>query len=319
MTGYIARRVGYLVPTWLGIVFLAVVLGSLAPGDPAHDYFVRTQGREPTAEELAETRRRFGLDKPLLSRYVEWVGDALQGDLGDSFSTGRSVATEVASRFPATLQLALAGTGTALVIGMPIGVLAAMRRNSLWDHLTRASAMIGASVPSFALSLLLIIVFSVKLDLLPAIGRGGLDHLILPAIALGLGEAGVVARLLRSSLLEVLGEQYITTAHAKGLSNWRVIVSHGMRNALTTVVTHMGLLFSFLLSYSAIVEIIFVWPGIGRLAVDAIAERDYAVIQGFVVFAGTVVMLINLLVDLLYVWLDPRVDLRRRAGAVAAG
>lgn len=319
MTGYIARRVGYLVPTWLGIVFLAVVLGSLAPGDPAHDFFVRTQGREPTAEELAETRRRFGLDKPLLSRYVEWVGDALQGDLGDSFSTGRSVATEVASRFPATLQLALAGTGTALVIGMPIGVLAAMRRNSLWDHLTRASAMIGASVPSFALSLLLIIVFSVKLDLLPAIGRGGLDHLILPAIALGLGEAGVVARLLRSSLLEVLGEQYITTAHAKGLSNWRVIVSHGMRNALTTVVTHMGLLFSFLLSYSAIVEIIFVWPGIGRLAVDAIAERDYAVIQGFVVFAGTVVMLINLLVDLLYVWLDPRVDLRRRAGAVAAG
>ena len=319
MIGYVARRVGYLVPTWLGIVFLAVVLGSLAPGDPAHDYFIRTQGREPSVEELAEVRHRLGLDRPLLTRYVSWLGDAVQGDLGESFSTGRPVATEVTSRFPATLQLALAGTATALALGIPIGVLAAMRRNSLWDHLTRAASMIGASVPSFALSLLLIIVFSVKLNLLPAFGRGGIDHLILPAIALGIGEAGVIARLLRSSLLEVLEEPYMVTARAKGLSSWRVIVLHGMRNALTTVVTHIGLLFGFLLAYSAIVEVIFVWPGIGRLAVDAIAERDYAVIQGFVVFAGTVVMLVNLLVDLAYVWLDPRVKLRRKAGSVAAG
>ena len=317
MTGYVARRVGYLVPTWLGIVFLAVVLGSLAPGDPAHDYFIRTQGREPSAEELAEVRQRFGLDKPLLARYAAWLGDAVRGDLGDSFSTGRPVADEIRSRFPATLQLAIAGTATALLLGLPIGILAAMRRNSLWDHLTRASAMVGASVPSFALSLLLIVVFSVKLDVLPALGRGGLDHLILPAIALGIGEAGVVARLLRSSLLDVLEEQYMTTARAKGLSAGQAILLHGMRNAMTIVVTHVGLLFGFLLSYSAIVEIIFVWPGIGRLAVDAIAERDYPVIQGFVVFAGTVVMLVNLLVDLVYVWLDPRVELRRKAGAVA--
>jgi peptide/nickel transport system permease protein len=319
VTGYVARRLGYLVPTWLGIVFVAVVLGSLAPGDPAHDYFIRTQGREPTVEELAETRQRLGLDKPLLARYGEWVGNALRGDLGESFSTGRPVADEIRSRFPATLQLAVAGTATALLLGIPIGVLAALRRNSLWDHVTRASAMIGASVPSFALSLLLIVVFSVKLNLLPALGRGGLDHLVLPSIALGVGEAGVVARLLRSSLLEVQEEQYMITARAKGLSAWQAIVFHGMRNAMTVVVTHVGLLFGFLLSYSAIVEIIFVWPGIGRLAVDAIAERDYPVIQGFVVFAGTVVMLVNLLVDLVYVWLDPRVELRRRAGAVAAG
>jgi peptide/nickel transport system permease protein len=317
--GYVARRVGYLVPTWLGIVFLAVVLGSLAPGDPGHDYFIRTQGREPSVDELAEVRHRFGIDRPLLVRYANWLGDALRGDLGLSFSTGRPVATEVASRFPATLQLALAGMCTALAIGIPVGVLAALRRNSLWDHLTRVSAMVGASIPSFALSLLLILVFSVKLKLLPPLGRGGLDHLVLPAIALGIGEAGVIARLLRSSLLEVLEEQYMTTARAKGLSSWRVMVFHGMRNALGTVVTHIGLLFGFLLAYSAIVEIIFVWPGIGRLAVDAIAERDYAVIQGFVVFAGTVVMLANLLVDLAYVWLDPRVDLRRKAGVVAAG
>lgn len=318
MTGYVARRIGYLVPTWLGIVLLAVVLGSLAPGDPAHDYFIRTQGREPSAEELAEVRQRFGLDKPLPVRYAEWVGDAVRGDLGESFSTGRPVATEIGSRFPATLQLAVAGTAMALLLGVPIGILAALRRNSVWDHVTRASAMVGASVPSFALSLLLIVVFSVKLDLLPALGRGGLDHLVLPAVALGLGEAGVVARLLRSSLLEVMEEQYMTTARAKGLSASRAILFHGLRNALTVVVTHIGLLFGFLLSYSAIVEIIFVWPGIGRLAVDAIAERDYPMIQGFVVFAGTVVMLVNLVVDLVYVWLDPRVELRRRAGAVAA-
>lgn len=319
MIAYVARRVGYLIPTWLGIVFLAVVLGSLAPGDPAHDYFIRTQGREPSVEELAEVRHRLGLDKPLLVRYADWLGDALRGDLGESFSTGRPVAEEIISKFPATLQLAVAGTVTALALGVPIGVLAAMRRNSLWDHLTRAGAMIGASVPSYALSLLLIVVFSVKLKLLPAFGRGGVDHLVLPAIALGIGEAGVIARLLRSSLLDVLAEPYMTTASAKGLSRWRVIVLHGMRNALTTVVTHLGLLFGFLLAYSAIVEVIFVWPGIGRLALDAIAERDYAVIQGFVVFAGTVVMLINLLVDLTYVWMDPRVQLRRTAGSVAAG
>ncbi|MCA1570303.1 MAG: ABC transporter permease [Chloroflexi bacterium] len=312
MIGYIARRVGYLVPTWLGIVLLAVILGSLAPGDPARAYFVRTQGREPTVEELAEVRERFGLDKSLAGRYADWVAGAARGDLGLSFASGRPVVDELRDALPATVQLATAGTFVALALGIPIGILAAVRRNSAWDHLTRAAALVGASIPSFALSLLLIVVFSVKLKLLPAVGRGGLDHLVLPAVALGLGEAGVIARLLRSSMLEVLGADYVTAARAKGLPGWRVVVHHAMRNALTAVVTQVGLLFGFLLAYSAIVEVIFVWPGVGRLALDAIAERDYTVIQGFVVFAGTVVMLVNLAVDLLYLRLDPRVELRGR-------
>lgn len=313
MTTYLARRVGYLVPTWLGLVLLAVVLGAVAQGDPAHAYFLRTQGREPSPAELSEVRARFGLDRPLVVQYVSWVGGAVRGDLGDSFVTGAPVEDELLARFPATLQLAAAGTAVAVALGVPIGVLAALRRNSWWDQLTRAGAIVGASIPSFALSLALIIVFAVNLRWLPVLGRGGIDHLVLPAVALGLGEAGVIARLLRSSMLEVMGEDYVVAARAKGLPQWRVVVRHALRNALTAVVTQVGLLFGFLLAYSAIVEVIFVWPGIGRLALEAIAERDYNRIQGFVVFAGTVILLVNLAVDVIYTWLDPRVQLSGRA------
>lgn len=175
--------------------------------------------------------------------------------------------------------------------------------------------MLSASVPSFWLALLLIILFSVQLQLLPSSGRGGLDHLILPALSLGLGEAAILARLTRSSMLEVLSEDYVRTARAKGIQERRVVVRHVLRNALAPVVTEIGLILGFLLAYSAIVEVIFVWPGIGRLAVDAIGQRDYNMIQGFVVFAGTVFLLINLVVDLLYLWLDPRVTLGRRGAA----
>jgi peptide/nickel transport system permease protein len=165
--------------------------------------------------------------------------------------------------------------------------------------------------------LLLIIVFSVKLQLLPSSGRGGVEHLVLPALALGLGDAAIVARLTRSSLLEVLGEDYVTTARAKGISERRVVGRHVLRNALSAIVTEVGLLFGFLLAYSAIVEVIFVWPGIGRLAVEAIGQRDYTMIQGFVVFAGTIFVFINLIVDLLYLWLDPRVTLGSKRAVVA--
>jgi ABC-type dipeptide/oligopeptide/nickel transport system permease component len=309
LIAYIARRVLYLVPTWLGITVLAFVLFSLTPGDPGVTYFVRKYDRHPNPRELAEVRERFGFDKPLHEQYVSWVANALQGDLGTSFTTGRPVTEELIERFPATLELAGAGTLLAVAIAIPLGVLAAVRRNSLLDQLTRAAATLAASVPSFWLALLLIIVFSVELQLLPATGRSGIESLVLPALALGLGEAALVARLARSSLLEVLGEDYVATARAKGISERAVIVRHGLRNALTAVVTQVGLTFGFLLAYSAIIEVVFVWPGIGRLAVDAIFQRDLPVIQGFVVFAGTVFILINLAVDLLYLRLDPRVTL----------
>jgi peptide/nickel transport system permease protein len=263
-------------------------------------------------------RERFGLDAPLPQQYLNWVAGAVRGDLGDSFSTGRPVTEELLYRFPATLELATAATLLALVIAIPLGVLAAVRRNSFLDQLLRISALLAASVPGFWLALLLIMLFSVRLQLLPAFGRGGIDNLILPAVALGLGEAAVIARLTRSSLLEVLGQDYITVTRAKGISERAVILRHGLRNALGAVVTEAGLLFAYLLALSAIVEVIFVWPGIGRLAVSAIGQRDYAMIQGFVVFAGTVFVLINLLVDLAYLWLDPRIALTSSEGRAAA-
>jgi peptide/nickel transport system permease protein len=309
LIAYIVRRVLYLIPTWLGITLLAFVLFSLTPGDPAATYFIRKFDRTPNPRELEQVRERFGLDEPLAEQYVTWVANALQGDLGTSFTTGRPVAEELLERFPATLELAAAATLLAVAIAIPLGILAAVRRNSVLDQVTRAAATLAASVPSFWLALLLIIVFSVKLQLLPATGRHGLESLVLPALALGIGEAALVARLARSSLLEVLGEDYIATARAKGISERAVIVRHGLRNALTAVVTQVGLTFGFLLAYSAIIEVVFVWPGIGRLAVDAIFQRDLPVIQGFVVFAGTVFILINLAVDLLYLKLDPRVTL----------
>jgi nickel ABC transporter permease subunit NikB len=317
LIGYIARRVAYLIPVWLGITLLAFVLTALAPGDPARLYFERTRGRQPSPRELHMVRERFGLDKPAYEQYIDWVGGALTGDLGTSFSSGRPVADELLNRFPATLQLASAATAVTILIAVPVGVLAAIRRNSILDQVTRAVSMLGASIPSFWLALLLIILFSVKLQLLPTSGSGGVEHLVLPALALGLGDAAIVARLTRSSLLEVLGEDYVTTARSKGISERKVISRHVLRNALAAIVTEIGLLFGFLLAYSAIVEVIFVWPGIGRLAVEAIGQRDYSMIQGFVVFAGTIFVLINLVVDLLYLWLDPRITLGSKRAVVA--
>jgi peptide/nickel transport system permease protein len=295
------------------------VLFNFAPGDPARVSFERQQGRPPTPAELELVRERFGLEGSAPERYLNWLADAVRGDLGTSFSTGDSVTSELLARFPATLQLAGAATLLAVLLGLPIGVLAALRRNSIVDQVTRGAAMLAASTPEFWLAYLLIILFSVKLQLLPAVGYGGLDNLVLPALALGIAEAAIVARLARSSLLEVLGEDYITTARAKGISEQRVLVRHALRNALNAVVTQVGLIFAVLLAYSAIIEVIFVWPGIGRFTVDAIGQRDYTVIQGSLVFAGTVFILVSLVVDLLYLWLDPRVTLGAKERPAVAG
>jgi peptide/nickel transport system permease protein len=306
---YVARRVAYLVPTWLGITLLAFVMAQFAPGDAASTVFAREHGRPGSTAEIERTRQALGLDDPAPQRYVQSVADALHGDLGTSYTSGRPVMSELLDRFPATLQLALAGTLLAVGLGLPLGVLAALKRNTLVDHLTRGGSLVAASMPSFWVAYLLIILFSIKLHLLPSFGSGGVDHLILPALALALGEAGLVARLARASMLEVLGQDYMTTARAKGLSEWRTIGVHAMKNAIAPVVTQVGLVFGYLLAYSAIVEVVFIWPGISRLAVEAISQRDYPVIQGFVIFAGTCYILVSLVVDLLYQRLDPRIDL----------
>ncbi len=319
MLAYVGRRVLYLVPTWLGLSLLAFVVGDLTPGDPVRSYFQRTRGRPPTAVELARMREQFGLDDSLPERFLDWVAGAVHGDFGISFSTGRPVFDELSSRVPATLQLAGAAMLVALAIAIPVGIVAALYRNRLVDQVLRVGSLLGASLPGFFLAYLLIILFAVRLGMLPTLGRGGLPHLIMPALALGLGDSAVLARLMRSSLLEVLGENYVRTARAKGLRERRVILRHGVANALNAVVTEAGLTFASLLAFSSIIEVIFVWPGIGRLLLEAITQRDYPIIQGFVVFAGTVFVLINLAVDIAYVWLDPRVtlaaDRARQAGA----
>lgn len=315
---YIARRVAYLIPTWLGITLLAFIVAQLAPGNPATAYFERVHGRPPGAAELRHTEHQLSLDQSVVERYFHWLGHAIHGDLGISYVSGLPVRQQLTSHFPATLELAITATLLALLIGVPLGMLAALHRNRLADHLTRGFSLVAASAPSFWIAYLLIILFSVKLRLLPSFGSGGVDHLILPAVTLGVGEAGVVARMARSSLLEVLREEYVTTARSKGLRESRVIIVHALRNALVAVVTQAGLIFGFLMAYSAIIETIFVWPGIGQLSVQAITDRDYPMIQGFVVFAGTVFILVNLAVDLIYLRLDPRISLDPgTAGALA--
>ncbi|MPZ65788.1 MAG: ABC transporter permease subunit [Pseudonocardiaceae bacterium] len=319
MLAYAGRRVLYLVPTWLGLSLLAFVIGDLAPGDPVRAYFQRTQGRPPTEAELAQTRVEFGVDGSLPERYLDWVGGAVQGDLGKSFSTGRPVLDELLSRLPATLELAGAAMLVALAIAVPVGTVAALYRNRLADQVLRIASLLGASLPGFFLAYLLIMLFSLQLGLLPALGYGDLRHLIMPALALGLAESAVLARLMRSSLLEVLGENYVRTARAKGLPEWQVVGRHGVGNSLNAVMTEAALAFATLLALSAIIEQIFVWPGIGRLVLEAISQRDYSVIQGFVLFAGTVFVLINLAVDLAYRWLDPRVTLQSERARTAVG
>jgi peptide/nickel transport system permease protein len=309
MSIYILRRLFLLVPVWLGITLLAFGLGRLAPGDPARLIAERQLDNQPTPEQIERVRHEFGLDAPLPNQYVRWVWHALQGDLGQSFKTGGPVLRELTDRFPATLQLAVCGMLVGIGLALPLGIQAAVRRGSGIDHASRLVALAGASLPSFWLAFLLIIVFAVELRLLPVAGKASLRHFILPAFTLGFGMAAPLTRLTRSSMLEVLGEEYILTARAKGLRERAVVLRHALRNALIPVVTVAGMSFGHLLGGAVIVETVFAWPGVGKLIVDGILDRDYPLIQGYVVFMGTVFVLINLAVDMLYLWIDPRVQL----------
>lgn len=312
MTRYLLRRVLYLIPVWLGISLIAFSLANLAPGDPAMLSLQRELGRPPTAEELARTRADMGLDAPFAARYVAWLGNAVRGDFGTSYANGKPVFDELALRFPNTLQLAVASLIISLAVALPLGVLSAIKRNSVLDHLTRLNALLGAAVPSYWLAYLLILAFAIHLSLLPVAGRGTWQHLVLPAVTLAMAATASLMRLTRAELLEVLSQDYIQTARAKGLNEQSVNLRHAFRNALIPVVTVAGMRFGGLLGGTVIVETIFAWPGVGKFMVDSIFSRDYPVIQGFVLFMGTVFILVNLLVDLSYAWLDPRIQLARK-------
>lgn len=312
MKRYAARRAASAVLALLGVSVLTFALGVLAPGEPAEVVLSRSLGQPPTDEQLAEMQRELGTDRPLVVQYVDWLGGAVRGDFGTSWLRDVPVREALAERVPRTFTLAMAGAGLALVIGIPIGVLAATRRNSMLDHVSRVGALVGASFPSFFIAYVLIWLFAVRFRALPVFGFGSAAHLVLPALTLALGPAAVLARITRSAVLEVLGEAYVRTARSKGARGSAVLFHHALRNALIPVVTVAGLSVGHLLGGSLIVEWVFAWPGMGELAVSAIHDRDYPLVQGFVLFAAAVYLMVNLVVDLSYARLDPRVRLEGR-------
>ena len=312
MTRYLLRRLAALIPVWLAISVIAFVLANLTPGDPARLALQRDLGRQPTAAEVSQARQTLGLDAPFGLRYLRWLKDAVSGDFGTSYRTGEPVAAALLARFPYTVQIAVLGLIGAVLIALPIGVMGAVWRNSPLDHFSRVLSLLGAAMPSYWVAYLLILVFSVRLQLLPVAGRGTWQHLILPSVTLGLAASASLMRLTRSEMLEVLGQDFIRTGRAKGLGSRAVLISHALRNALIPVVTVAGMRFAGLLGGAVIVETIFAWPGIGKFVLDSIFDRDYPVIQGFVLFMGTVFLLINLAVDLSYAFLDPRIRLGQR-------
>lgn len=313
MKRYVAHRMASLVIVLWGVTVLSFALGSLAPGDPARLLMERTLGHQATEEQVEAMRRELGLDRPATAQYADWAGGALRGDLGTSWSNrNEGVSSLLLERLPRTAVLAITAMGLSVLIAVPLGVAAARRRNSLTDHSSRVAALLGASVPGFFVAYLLMFLFGVRLQLLPIFGFDSPKHLVLPAVTLALGSAAILTRLTRSSLLEVLSEDYIRVGQAMGLRSRAVLFRHGLRNAVIPILTVVGLSFGHLLAGAVIVEWIFNWPGLGKLALDAIHARDYPLIQGFVLFTGTVFVLMNLATDLAYGWADPRVRLEAR-------
>ncbi len=313
MRSYLVRRLLTLPVLLLGISIISFTLLNLAPGDPAYSILKdRNSGEEPAPEDILALRKELRLDDPVVVRYGRWLLGAMQGDLGVSYRGGQPIMRELWQRFPATLML----TGTALllatVVGIPLGIAAALRRGSSTDGLSRLLALVGAAIPSYVLALLLMLVIGVKLNWLPTIGYGSPKHLILPAIALAAGSSAQLMRLTRASMLEVLQQDYVRTARAKGLNERVVICVHALKNALLPVVTVLGINLGHLLGGTVIVESIFSWPGVGKYAVDSIFLRDFPVIQGFVLYMGLIFLLVNLAVDLSYRWLDPRLHFGRQ-------
>ena len=303
MLGYVVRRSAQsLLLVWLVTVVVFALL-HLTPGDPASVML----GENATPEQVQALQRSLGLDLPLVLQYARFLGRALHGDLGTSIRAQRPALEVVLERLPATLLLTAGAFSFAVLIGMPIGVISAVKRLSLWDHGSMALALLGQSMPGFWLGLVLITVFAVRLRWLPASGMGGISHVVLPAITLGMFLIGLIIRLTRSSMLDVLGQDYVRTARAKGLAERMVVMQHALMNALIPVVTLVGLQLGLLLGGAVITETVFAWPGVGLTTVTAIHQRDYPVVQCAVLVSAVLVLSINWAVDLLYHYLDPRV------------
>ncbi|MBW6457457.1 MAG: ABC transporter permease [Trueperaceae bacterium] len=304
MTVYLIQRVLSAIPVLLGLTILVFSLTHLVPGDPAEMML----GEAAVSLEIVESmREQLGLNRPLHVQYFGYVADLLRGDLGTSFLARRSVAEMIGRVLPSTLVLTFAGLGVAVLLGVGLGVLAAVRHNSWLDNLTMVFALVGVSMPSFWLGLMLIFTFSLQLGWFPATGAGGIERLVLPALTLGFAGSAVIARMVRSSVLEVLNQDYVRTAYAKGLGSAAIIGKHVMKNAMIPVLTVVGLEFGRLLSGTVVIEVVFSRPGIGRLLVDAILKKDFIVVQGVVLLSACFYLAVNLLVDLSYGLADPRI------------
>jgi glutathione transport system permease protein len=303
MTQYVLKRLLGLLPTLLIVAVLVFLFVHMLPGDPAR----LAAGPDASPETVALVRADLGLDKPLPQQFLSFFGNMLQGDFGHSLRSKRPVSTEIAERFMPTLLLTITSMAWAVVFGMGIGITSAVFRNQWPDRLGMTLAVSGISFPAFALGMLLMQIFSVQLGWLPTVGADSWRHYILPSLTLGAAVAAVMARFTRASFIEVIQEDFVRTARAKGVSEKWVILKHCLRNALIPVVTMMGLQFGFLLGGSIVVEAVFNWPGLGRLLVDAVDMRDYPIIQALVLLFSLEFILINLVVDVLYGYINPTI------------
>jgi peptide/nickel transport system permease protein len=303
---YVARRLVLAVPTVLGVVTLVFLLIHLVPGDPV-DVML---GETARAADKVQLRHQLGLDRPLPVQYTRYLRRLARADLGRSLHSGRPVRRLIVARYPATLELAGAALLLAALIAVPLGLAAAARPNSALDAVCRGLAVLGAALPNFYLGPMLILVFAIELEWAPVSGRGGLVHVVLPALTLGMGMAAILTRMLRATLLDRLHDEYVRTARAKGASEPRVLLKHALRNAVLPVITILGLQTGALLAGTIITETIFAWPGLGRLTLLAIQTRDYPLVQGCVLAIALSYVLINLITDVLYGVIDPRLRVR---------
>jgi len=302
---YVVRRVFLAVPVLIGVATLVFSLIHFVPGDPAQAML----GDGAAPQDVAELRASLGLDKPLLDQYATFLRHAVTGDLGVSFRTGQPVTTMIAERLPATAELAVAAMLVAILIAIPLGVVAAVWRGTAIDYGAMTFALAGVSIPNFWLGPLLAIVFAVELGWLPVSGRGTLAHLVLPAFSLGLALAAILARMTRASLLDELGELYVRAARARGVSPAAAVTHHALRNSMVPLLTIVALQFGAVLTGAVITETIFAWPGIGRLLIQSIGFRDYPLVQGCILLIAVTYVTVNLVTDLLYGVLDPRIRL----------
>lgn len=310
MLAYIQRRLIMLIPVLFGISVVVFLVMHLAPGDPAEIL----AGPTATASDIAALREKLGLNDPVWVQYWRFLSGALRGDLGKSIQSGEPVAEMIATRFPNTLALAVASMIVASILGISAGVISAVKKGTVFDTVSMVGALLGISMPSFWIGLMLMLIFAVRLRWFPVAGYNGqwwtltgIRQLVLPAVTLGIGTAALIARITRSSVLEIMREDYIRTARAKGLSQVKTIGKHVLRNALAPVITVMGINFGSLLGGTVVTESVFAINGIGRLMVRAITSRDFPVVQGAVLLVATIFVFINLLVDITYALLDPRI------------